>query len=201
MPELVFLDIQLTDGNGFGLLRLFEEINFKLIFVTAYEKYAVKAFRFSALDYLLKPVDPTELTEAVRKARESIDPQLKSWVNQASHNYSDGAFDKIVLRDFERVRLVEMSDILYCEADGNYTRFHLAGAKPVLVSRIMKEYEEMLRDSGFLRIHRSYMVNLKHFRHYEKAGGGRVILSNGAEIPVGIGKREELYDYLRKFLG
>jgi two-component system LytT family response regulator len=200
-PELVFLDIQLNDGNGFGLLKLFEEIDFKLIFVTAYEKFAVKAFRFSALDYLLKPVDPEELTDAVNKARESIDPQLKSLVQQASSNFSGRAFDKIVLRDFDKIHLVEVADILYCEADGNYTRFHLSGTKPILVSRYMKEYEEILRDSGFLRIHRSYMINLKHFRQYEKAEGGKVILSNGAEIPVGAGKREELYEYLRKFLG
>ncbi len=200
-PDLLFLDIQLTDGTGFDLLKLFENITFKVIFVTAFEEYALKAFRFSALDYLLKPVDPEELALAVKKAEQQIESEVKLQINNASNTLSGKELDKIVLKDIESIYLVDLSDITYCEADGNYTGFHFITEKPILVSKPLKEYESFLKDSRFLRVHRSYLINLRHFKRYEKSEGGKVILSDDAEIPVASGKKEELFDFIERFKG
>lgn len=200
-PELVFLDIQLTDGTGFSLLKKFEKIKFKLIFVTAYEKFAVQAFRFSALDFLLKPVDPDELIEAVNKAKEQIMDQTSLQISQASEDFQSKGFDKIILRDFENIHLVKLSEIAYCKADGNYSEFHLTGCTTLVVSKNLKEYESMLSGSGFLRIHRSYLANMKHFKKLEKAEGGTVVLSDGSELPLASGKKEDLLRYLEQFTG
>lgn len=200
-PELVFLDIQLTDGNGFDLLMRFEEIPFKLIFVTAFERYAVQAFRFSALDFLLKPVDPDELIEAVERAKGQILSQTEVQVGQATRNYSHKEFDKIVLRDLENIHLVHLSDITHCKADGNYTEFHFINDKPLIVSKNLKDYDSILTGSGFLRIHRSYLVNMKHFKKLEKAEGGTVFLADGSALPLASGKKEDLLEYLEQYRG
>lgn len=198
-PDLVFLDIQLTDGTGFDLLELFETIFFNVIFVTAFQEYALKAFRFSALDYLLKPVDPEDLVIAVEKARKQMEPEFKIQYKNALNNFTGNDYDKIVIRDLENIHLVELSDIICCSADGNYTRVHFISDKPILVSKPLKEYDALLKDNGFFRIHRSYLINLNHFKRYEKSEGGKVILSDNTEIPVASGRREELFEFINRF--
>jgi len=200
-PDLLFLDIQLTDGTGFDLLELFEIITFKVIFITAFEEYALKAFRFSALDYLLKPVDPDELVNAVNKAQRQIEPEFKIQFKNALKSIASKDFDKIVLKDSESIYLVDLSDIIYCEADGNYTRFHFILEKPFLVSNPIKAYESFLKDSLFLRVHRSYLINLRHFKRFEKSEGGKAILSDNIEIPIASGRREELFEFIERFKG
>jgi two-component system LytT family response regulator len=200
-PELVFLDIQLTDGTGFDLLEKLGEIQFKLIFITAFEKYAVKAFRFSAIDFLLKPVDPDELTEAVARVIKQIDSLQKLQYEQVFNLYRDKTFNKIILRDSENIYLVDVDDIILCRAEGNYTEFKFESSPPILVSRGLKEYDDMLHDSKFMRIHRSYLINLNHLKHYKKSKGGQVVLSDGSLIPVASGKKEELFEFLKQFRG
>jgi two-component system LytT family response regulator len=170
-----------------------------VIFVTAFQEYALKAFRFSALDYLLKPVDSDELIDAVDKARKQIDPEFKIQYKNALNSFSSKDYDKIVLKDAENIFLVELSDISYCSADGNYTRVHLKSDKPILISKPIKDYEALLKESGFFRIHRSYLINLKHFKRYEKSEGGKVYLSDNTEIPVASGRKEELFEFIEGF--
>lgn len=199
-PELVFLDIELTDGMGFDILDKFDSIPFKLIFVTAFEEYAVKAFRISALDYLLKPVDPDELIEAVEKARQQIGTELLKQVNNASKNINSHDIEKIVLKDLNNIYLVKIADIIYFEADGNYTRFHLTNGKSLIISRPIKEFESLLKGNRFMRIHRSYEFNLDHFLRYEKTDGGTVVLSNESKIPISSNKKDELFDFINRYI-
>ena len=199
-PDLVFMDIELTDGTGFDILAKFDTIPFKLIFVTAFEEYAVKAFRASALDYLLKPVDHEELIEAVEKARQQLGTELVKQVKNASTNINSRAIDKIVLRDIDNIYLVKIADIIYFEADGNYTRFHLTTGKSIIISRTIKEFEALLKDNRFIRVHRSYEFNLDHFLRYEKADGGYVVLTNESKIPVSSNKKEELFEFINRYI-
>lgn len=199
-PDLVLLDIQLTDGTGFDLIQLFEKIDFKIIFVTAYDEYALKAFRFNALDYLLKPVDPDELQVAINKVVNQINPSDPMHISNAASNFTSKEFDKIVLKDFENIYLIDISDIKYCKSDGNYTEFHLLNDNPIIISRPIKEFESYLKDSNFLRIHRSYLINLNHFKRFEKSEGGKVILSGDIEIPVSSNKRDEIFEFIQRFI-
>jgi len=151
-PDLVLLDIQLIDGTGFDLLRLFDKIDFKIIFITAYDEYALKAFRFNALDYLLKPVDPEELDVAIQKAINQVTPSSKLQISNATEGFISKEFDKIVLKDFENIYLINVADIKYCKSDGNYTEFHLLNEKPIVVSKPIKEFESYLKNSEEFRI-------------------------------------------------
>lgn len=200
-PDLVFMDIQLEDGTAFDVLQLLQEITFKLIFVTAFEHFAVKAFRFSALDFLVKPLDINELVDAVRKAMTESVRGYSQQILNASHCYATQSFNKITLRDHESIHLIEVDNILYCKADSNYTTFFFTNGKPIMVSKTIKEYEQVFHDSGFLRIHRSYLVNLKHLQKYFKADGGTVLMSDGSHIPVGKSRHDELADFLRSIRG
>jgi len=200
-PDLILLDIQLIDGTGFDLLKLFSEINFQIIFITAFDEYALKAFRFNALDYLLKPVDPDELIVAVNRAINQIIPSLKLQLNNAAANFSSKEFDKIILKDLNNIFLVDLSEITHCKSDGNYTEFHLLKEKSIIISKPIKEYETYLKGSDFLRIHRSYLINLKHFKRFEKSEGGKVILTDDIEIPVASGRRDEIFEFFERFKG
>ena len=199
-PDLILLDIQLIDGTGFELLQLFEKIEFKIIFITAYDEYALKAFRFNALDYLLKPVDPDELKTAIEKAMNQINPSVKLQLSNASQGFTTKEFDKIVLKDFDNIYLIDVVDIKYCKSDGNYTEFYLLKEKPIIVSKPIKEFESYLKNSNFLRIHRSYLINLNHFKRFEKSEGGKVILSGDIDIPVSSNKRDEIFEFIQRFI-
>ena len=200
-PDLILLDIQLIDGTAFDLLKLFGEINFHIIFITAFDEYALKAFRFNALDYLLKPVDPDELIVAVNRAVNQFNPSFKLQLNNASTNLSSKEFDKIVLKDLTNIFLVNLSEITYCKSDGNYTEFHLLKEKSIIISKPIKEYESCLKYSDFLRIHRSYLINLKHFKRFEKSDGGKVFLTDDTEIPVASSRRDEIFEFFERFKG
>lgn len=200
-PDLVFMDIQLEDGTAFDVLQLLPEITFRLIFVTAFERYAVKAFRFSALDFLVKPLDLNELVDAVRKAMTESVRGYSQQILNASHCYATQSFNKIALRDHESIHLIEVDNIVYCKADSNYTTFFFTDGKPIMVSKTIKEYELVFHDSGFLRIHRSYLINLKHLKQYLKGEGGVVLMSDESKIPVGESRKEELSAFLRNIRG
>ncbi len=202
-PDLVFLDIQMGDGTGFDLLKQLEPIDFKLIFITAYNQYAVRAFKFSALDYLLKPVDPDELTEAVNKTEKLIVQSLRTQLDTLEDNLNpaDRSGKKIILRTFDNIHLVLTKDIVYCESDGNYTSFYLLNNNKILVSNRLKEYDEMLSDQGFFRVHKSFLINLLHIIRFEKAEGGSVVLTNEHKVPVASRKREQLLELFERISG
>lgn len=192
-PDLVFLDIRMQDGSGFDLLKKFDKVDFHVIFVTAYEEYAIKAFRFSAIDYLLKPVDADELISAMAKFRQQAhaerDLRVKTMINNL--RFQEKHHKKIVLRTSEKFHFVEVTDIIYCESDGNYTTFFLRNHNQVIVSRPLKEFEELLSDYAFFRPHKSFLVNLSYLTGFEKSEGGYIILKDDVKIPVSYRKKDE----------
>lgn len=199
-PHLVLLDIRMDDGTGFDLLHTVENIDFRVIFITAYEKYAVEAFRFAAVDFLLKPIDPEELVNAVRRAETLIQEHFNSQLQALEENLRTELRQKkkIVLRTQENVHLVELQHITFCESDGSYTFINTIGGDRILITRTLKEFDDMFCDSGFYRVHKSYLVNMTHVKRFEKHEGGYIILNNGQKIPVASRKREELLELFEK---
>lgn len=199
-PDLILLDIKMEDGSGFDLLKQLEPVDFKVIFVTAYDQYAIKAIKFSALDYLLKPVDPDDLTKAINKAEKLMVDELNQQLDVLADNMQTGDREKkkIILKTFDNIHLVKLNDIVYCEADDNYTIFHLLNKKTILISATLKEYDEMLTEFGFFRAHKSYLINLVHIERFEKAEGGAVILANEIKLPVASRKKEQLMEMLHR---
>ncbi|NQV01684.1 MAG: response regulator transcription factor [Bacteroidia bacterium] len=199
-PDLVLLDIKMNDGTGFDLLERLDFIDFKVIFITAYDQYAIKAFKFSALDYLLKPVDADDLVEAVNKADQMVTDEMKDQLDTLTENMQteDKAKKKIVLKTSDNIHLVKIRDILYCESDINYTRFYLVNGSRIIVSVTLKEYDEMLNGYGFFRVHKSFLINLAHIDRFEKAEGGTVILGNEHRIPVASRKKEQLLGFFER---
>lgn len=202
-PDLVLLDIKMDDGTGFDLLDRLHHIDFKVIFITAFEQYAVKAFRMSAIDYLLKPLDPDELREAVEKVRSVARQYFQQQLDNLKDLLSPGdkSIRKIILKTAENIYLVPVHEISHCESDGTYTNLYLADQSRIMVSNSLKEYEELLSDNGFFRVHRSYLINLRKIRRFEKAEGGYVILDEEIRIPVASRKREQLLELFEKLTG
>jgi two-component system, LytTR family, response regulator len=199
-PDLVLLDIKMGDGTGFDLLNRFETINFKIIFVTAWEKYAIQAFGFSAIDYLLKPVNPEKLMEAVERAARTIQSNFNTQLKALRQNMQEtgSTAKKIILRTLENIYLLDVHEIIHCYSEGNYTVFETSSGEKIMVSKILKEYDDLLADSGFLRVHRSHLINLKHIRRLSKLEGGAVIMSNGSEVPVSTSGKERLLELIEK---
>lgn len=198
-PELVLLDINLPDGSGFDLLRKLDKINFKIIFITAYEEFAIQAFRFSAIDYLLKPVDPSKLVDAVEKVQQMVDQEnvsLKLNALFANLENSNPGNKKLVLKTSENIYLVSTCDIIRCEADAGYSRFYLMNGKKIFVSKSMKDFEELLSGFGFYRIHQSHLINLKYIDHYSKISGGSVVMKDESFLPVSRRKKESFLKLL-----
>jgi two-component system LytT family response regulator len=199
-PQLVLLDIKMDDGTGFDLIRLTGSIDFKIIFITAYEKYAVQAFRFAAVDFLLKPVNPEELSEAVKHAETLIQEHFTTQLQALEENFRTDIRQKkkIVLKTLENIHLVEIQNITFCESDGCYTVVHLIDGGKIMISKTLREFDDMLSDSGFYRVHKSYLINLSHISRFEKQEGGYIILSSGDKVPVSFRKREELLELFDK---
>jgi two-component system LytT family response regulator len=192
-PDLVFLDIKMPDGTGFDLLNRIEKKDFSLIFLTAFDEYAVKAFKFSAIDYLLKPLDPDELIQAVERVKEfrNLDKENLSVLLQNLKSIKKD-LKKLVLKTAESIFLVNVSDIIRCESTGNYTKFFLVNQKPVLVSHTLKDYDDILSEYNFFRVHQSHLVNLDHIIRLDKADGGTLIMSDNQSVPVSTRKKEAL---------
>lgn len=191
-PDLVLLDIHLMDGSGFDLLQKLDQIDFKLIFITAYEEYALKAFKFSALDYILKPINSIELGDAINKIAADFQKTTELEYQTFAKNYSSVGKEnkKIILKTFESIYSILVSDIVRCESDTYYTRFYLADKQVIMVSNTLKFYDEMLSEYGFFRIHQSHLINMDYFMQFKKAEGGCAILKDGSEIPVSFRKKE-----------
>ncbi|HEY6978722.1 MAG TPA: LytTR family DNA-binding domain-containing protein [Chitinophagaceae bacterium] len=194
-PALVFLDIEMPAMNGFELLEQFEEIPFAIIFTTSYDQYAIKAIRFSALDYLLKPIDPKELMTAVHKVETQkklpAAEQFQMLLNQVHHK--DGGFKKIAVPTSEGFELIPADQILRCEADDNYTHVFLKNKTKIVACRTLKEVEEQLQNfSYFVRVHHSYIVNLNEVTKYVRGEGGYVVMSDGSSVNVSRSRKEAL---------
>lgn len=197
-PQLVFLDIEMPMLNGFELLRRCEPLDFKVVFTTAYDQYAVRAFKFNALDYLLKPVDKSELMAAVSKARQNASPsdgQLKS----VQYLKNNPVPERIALPVGQELLLVEVADIQFMESDGAYVSVFLNGqGRPVVLSKSLREFEELLNNPGFFRAHNSYLVNLKFIKKIMRTDGGEMVMANGRSLPVARAKKTELLGLIAK---
>ncbi len=196
-PALVLLDIEIKGGKGFDILEKVTYEAFRVIFVTAYDSFALKAIKFSALDYILKPLDEEELTTAVRKAlAEREKPLLQEQIENFFHNCNDQQNKKLVLRTAGDIHILNVREIIRCESDNSYTTFFLENGEEIVVSRGIKEYDDLLKDHGFIRPHRSHLVNLDHVRRLDKSDGGFLILKNGKEIPVSARRKQSLLQIL-----
>lgn len=185
-PDLVFLDIELGDGKGFDLLNLFDRMDFKIIFVTAYSEHAVKAFRFSAVDYLLKPVKIDELKEAVEKVRNFNGTSVRSENLEAffnNLNNTSKTLPTLVIPHIKGYEILKISDIIMCRADGYCTNFHLIGNRKIVSSKNLKQYEDLLADQNFIRVHHSFIINLNYVTSYSRQG--EIILSENNKASLG----------------
>ena len=200
-PDIVFLDIQMPDGTGFDVLKALPEKNLEVIFITAHEEFAIKAIKFSALDYILKPVDADELKSAVERAIESLknggdEKQYEALNNNMQPNQKR----KLVLKTQESVHVVDLDTIIRCEADRNYTLFYLVDGKKILVSKTLKDYETLLSAHNFIRVQQSHLVNIDYVARYDKGNGGSVVMKDDSEVPLSPAKREIFFKVLESLL-
>lgn len=197
-PDVVFLDIQLQTTTGFEVLSQLRNRNFALIFTTAYEQYALKAIKFAAIDYLLKPIDKIELIEAINKVKNNRDDsKMQKSISVFLDNIDKTKRQKLAISTTSSIIVVVITDILYCEADGPYTYFYIKGGNDrIISSRHLKEYEDLLSEHNFFRVHKSYLINVKEVKQYLKSDGGRVLLSNGAKLEVSDKRKEDLMKIL-----
>lgn len=198
-PDIVFLDVDMPDGSGFELLQKLSEINFKLIFVTAHSEFAIKAIKFNALDYILKPIDVSELKEAIIKTKkitkkEDENLKISAILNNLNNNSTN---KKIVLNTSDNIYVVNTKEIVKCSSEGNYTTFHLDNKQKIVISKTLKEYENLLSDYGFIRVHRSYLININFVEKYSKEDN-ILHMKDNSQIPVSYRKKDELLKFLQK---
>jgi len=202
-PELVFLDVEMRDGTGFDLLNSMTAVNFQVVFTTAHNQYAVRAFKCSALDYLLKPVDPEELSQALKKAAEkrsvqTMEAQLSVLLQHLRK--SDWTETQLVLNDHEMTYFVKVAHVLFCEASGSYTKVHIHQEPNLLLSKSLGKFEELFDEFGFIRVHHAFLVNPRHIKQYDKTNG-HLVLDSGHRIPVSSRKKETVMAYLERRRG
>lgn len=204
-PALVFLDIEMPLMNGFQLLERVGAISFHVVFVTAYDQYAVRAFRFSALDYLLKPVDTVDLIATVKRAETTarISPQqldiMRQYYPVEASMVRPTVATRIALPHASGLVFVETKQIIYGEADSNYTRFHLVGGEVYMIAKTLGDVQEVLETGDFVRVHRQYIVNLNHIQKLVKGEGTYLLMTNGATIPIARQQKDRLMDRFGSF--
>ncbi|MCG8576597.1 MAG: LytTR family DNA-binding domain-containing protein [Flavobacteriales bacterium] len=193
-PDLVFLDIQMQDGTGFDLLEILPQTNFKLIFTTASDEYAVKAFKFSAVDYLLKPIDPDELMDAVSRVEDQDKPADR--IELLKENFNQPK--RIALNTLEKIHIVNVEEILRCESNINYTMFYFTDGTKLLVTKTLKEFDKLLSDHHFIRVHQSHLINTRFIKEFTKSDG-YIVMKDGTTVPVSTRKKQVLMDMISKF--
>lgn len=200
-PDLLFLDVELGNGTGMELLSRLQKINFNVVFITAHNKYAIDAFKYSAIDFLLKPINPEELIKSIAKAEKKISndnllKQLSVFKNE--YNNSSTKEKKIVLSEQDSIHIVNSKDIIYCNSEGNYTTFFVDSKdSKIVISKNMKVFEDMLSPIGFIRVHNSYLVNINKIEKYDKGDGGFLYVSGNIKIPVSQRKKELLMELFK----
>jgi two-component system LytT family response regulator len=196
-PDLVILDIQMPDGTGFDVLKSLTIKNFEVIFITAFQQFAIQAIKFSALDYILKPIDSEELKTAISRALSTISRKIDEQQFLAlQQNITPNAKRKLVLKTQESIHIVEIEDIIRCEADKNYTFFYLVGGKKILVSKTLKDYDTLLSGHSFFRAQQSHLINVNFVERYDKHDGGSVIMKDGSAVPLSPAKKEQFFQLL-----
>lgn len=196
-PDLVLLDIQMPDGNGFDVLRRAQYKNFEVIFITAFQEFAIQAIKFSALDYILKPIDLEELQNSINRALDTMNQKTdESQFSALQDNIQPNQKRKLVLKTLESIHIVEIDNIIRCEADKNYTSFFLAEGKRILVSKTLKDYDTMLSGYSFFRVQQSHLININFIERYDKQDGGFVIMKDGASVPLSPAKKDQFFQLL-----
>ena len=194
-PDILILDVELSDGNAFDILRNVGDINAQVIFVTAHEEYALQAIKFSAFDYLLKPFSINELIETILKAKEAaLKNESEISFQTLLTNFENNEDKKIVLKSVDEIHLVKISEIIRCEADSSYTHFFINDGTQIVISNNLKEYDELLSQYHFFRIHHSHLVNLNKVVKFHKNKEAYVLMSDGSEVPVSSRKKERLIE-------
>jgi len=198
-PDLLFLDIEMPHMNGFEMLKQLDTVNFQLIFTTSYDQYAIKAIRFSALDYLLKPIDREELKAAVQKVNQKLEQPLPQQLNILLQKLggSSASVQKIALPTMEGLQMIDINSIITCASDSNYTNIFLKQGKKITVSKTLKDVEEMLEGYTFLRVHHSFLVNTNEIERYVKGEGGYLMMSDGSSVDVSRSRKELLMQKLQ----
>jgi two-component system LytT family response regulator len=200
-PDIVFLDVEMPKGNGFDLLEQIKNVDFETVFVTAYDHYAIQALNYSAAYYILKPISIDELissVEKIKKERTTKNTELSTKILLEYLNSGNGQFQKIVLPLPDGFEVVNVKDIVHCVANDNFTDFHFLSKQKMMICRTLKFYEELLKDVGFIRVHKSHLVNITHIQKYNKGKGGQVTMCNGAVVDVSPNKKEELMRYFER---
>lgn len=198
-PDILFLDIMLGDGTGFDVLEIYPDLQSKVIFVTASDEFAIKAFKFAAIDYVLKPYSNEDLTNAINKAKEQIKPDKEQLsVLQQSINRPNQRPKKISLNTSDKIVVVNLDDIIRCKSDNNYTEFYMNDGQKILVGKTLKYFSDMLKEFDFVRTHQSHLVNFQHIKEFIKSDGGYIVLKNKTSIPVSVRKKNEVIQLLEK---
>jgi two-component system LytT family response regulator len=198
-PDVIFLDIQMPDGSGFRLLEELDDISFEIIFTTAFDQFAIKAIKYSALDYLLKPIIPQDLVDAIKKVeKKRVETRKKKNLDVLLENVhaQEENSQKIVLSTAEMIHVINVDDILRCESDNYYTYFFFTDGRKLLVSKTLKENEELLSNHNFIRPHKSHLVNVKYIKSFIRQEGGYIIMTDGSKIPVSRRKKDKIMETL-----
>ena len=201
-PDVVFLDIEMPKMNGFDMLEQFDKLSFDVVFCTAYDQFAIKAFRYSALNYLLKPVDPEDLKDTIRRIEEKRSAPSREQIDlllQSMRATAKPTVQRIALTTGDGLIFVSTRDILYCEAESNYTAVVLDGGKKILVSKVLKDIDEALAGPDFYRIHNSFLINLNHIKKYVRGDGGYVVMDNDVTVGISRSRRQEFMELFSKF--
>jgi len=195
-PDILFLDIMLGDGTGFDILEIIPNLKSKIIFVTASDEFAIKAFKFAAIDYILKPYSTEDLANAIEKATNQIAPETAQLEVLKQNLTSNNNPKKISLATSEKIMVVSLDEIIRCESDNNYTTFYLENNSKILVSKTLKYYADLLTEFNFLRVHQSHLINIKYIKEFIKSDGGYLVLNDKKTIPVSVRKRGEVLEAL-----
>ena len=192
-PDILFLDIMLGDGTGFDLLEIIPNLKSKIIFVTASDEFAIRAFKFAAIDYILKPYSDEELKNAIEKASNQIQPKNEQLsVLQESIATPNKVPKKISLHTLDKIIVVSLDEIIRCKSDNNYTTFYFENGSKIMVTKTLKFYADLLKKNTFLRVHQSHLVNTKYIKEFIKADGGYLVLKDKSTVPVSVRKRAEV---------
>jgi len=205
LPNLIIIEIELPDKTAFELLKEFPDPDFEIIFVTSYRDFMSQAFRFSPVDYLLKPIDTPILIEAIKRAKHKMTRSQKhfslSHLIENIHIEEHNSQAKLCINSVKGVEVILVDEILYCESDSNYTNFYIMGKKPICASRPLHEFEKILKNKRFFRIHKSFLVNLDHIERYVKGDGGTLVMNDGKELEVSRRKKAGLLSNFKEIFG
>jgi two-component system LytT family response regulator len=193
-PQLVFIDVQMPGMSGFDVLQKLSPVSFEVIFISAYDRYAIKAIKFSALDYLLKPIDVDELVHAVQRVKDRVGKKENNYpVQSVLHNlqFSTGQVQKLAVPSLDGVDFFSVQDVIFCKAEGSYTTIFLTNGAQKVVSRNLKDFENLLSESAFCRVHHSYLINLNHVQRYVRGEGGYVVLTENHHVDISRRRKEE----------